>query len=63
MSEARVEIFSASGRLVATLADGLMAAGDHTLNWNVTRDTPSGVYFYKVIAGGAESTGKLVRVD
>jgi hypothetical protein len=60
---ARVDIYSADGRRVATLADGLMAAGEHTLNWRVDRGTPSGVYFYKVVSGDTESAGRLVRVD
>jgi len=58
-----VMMFSADGRLVDTLANGEMAAGDHSLEWKVSSHTPSGVYFYKVFANGVESTGKVVRVD
>ena len=58
-----VEIYSADGRHVQTLAKGEMAAGQHTLSWTFDRDTPSGVYFYKVLAGRRESTGKITRVD
>lgn len=59
----RVEIYAADGRLVQTLARGEMAAGAHSLRWSLERDTPSGVYFYRVLAGGDTSTGKIIRID
>jgi hypothetical protein len=58
-----VEIFSADGRHVATVARGDMAAGQHRLTWSLDRDTPRGVYFYKVLAGQRQATGKITRVD
>jgi hypothetical protein len=61
--DVRVEIFSASGQRVAALRPGALAAGPHTLSWRVEKGTPGGVYFYKVLANGAESTGKIIRVD
>ena len=59
----RVEVFAADGRLVAKLADGEMAAGQHDLTWRAGAETPSGVYFYRVVANGRTSAGKFVRVD
>jgi hypothetical protein len=61
--DVRVDIFSASGQRVAALRPGTLAAGQHNLTWKVDRDTPGGVYFYKVLTDGAESTGKIIRVD
>jgi hypothetical protein len=58
-----VEIFSADGRRVRTLAQGEMDAGPHTLSWKLDRDTPSGVYFYRVFAGKDTATGKIVSID
>jgi hypothetical protein len=58
-----VDIYSADGRRVQTLAKGDMTAGQHQLSWKLDRDTPSGVYFYQVVAGGDYATGKLVAVD
>lgn len=58
-----VDIFDADGRLVRRLADRGFTAGQHTVSWEVGRTVPSGVYFYQVRAAGAESSGKLVRVD
>ena len=58
-----VEIFAADGRHVRTLAQGEMEAGPHNLTWAVGRDTPAGMYFYRVVAGDNRSTGKLTRVN
>ena len=58
-----VQVFSANGRLVDTLVDGDMAAGQHSIQWKAAATTPSGVYFYKVFANGRQGTGKVVRVD
>jgi len=58
-----VEVFSAEGRRVATLAEGELSAGPHTLTWNLDRATPAGMYFYKVLAGGQQATGKFTRID
>jgi len=58
-----VEIYSADGRLVDTLAKGEMAAGRHSLVWDASKRAPSGMYFYKVVAGARQSTGKITRID
>jgi hypothetical protein len=58
-----VEIFAANGRRVETLMNGPLPAGQHSIAWSVNRDVPSGVYFYKVLAGDNRSTGKITRVD
>ncbi len=58
-----VQVFSANGRLVETLADTDMPAGQHSIAWKTTSQVPSGVYFYKVLSNGLKSTGKVVRVD
>jgi hypothetical protein len=58
-----VEIYSADGRRVQTLAKGEMPAGEHSLQWKLEETTPSGVYFYRVLAGSDQATGKLMRID
>jgi Secretion system C-terminal sorting domain len=58
-----VEVYSADGRHVATLAKGDMPAGPQRVTWTLGKDTPSGMYFYRVIAGDQTTTGKIVRVD
>ena len=58
-----VEVYGANGRLVETLANGELAAGQHSLTWNPAGKVPSGVYFYKVFSNGRQGSGKIVRVD
>jgi hypothetical protein len=58
-----VEIYSADGRRVGTVAQGDMTAGEHQLAWKLEKDTPSGIYFYRVLAGNYQSTGKMTRLD
>lgn len=63
-SNVNVDVYSADGRLVSTVADGAqMAAGQHTLVWHLPNGTPAGMYFYKVRANGQTSTGKMARID
>ncbi len=58
---ARVElvIFDTQGRRVATLADGEFAAGPHALQWNASGEA-SGVYFYRITAGEAQETHRMI---
>ncbi len=58
-----VQVFSANGRLVDTVADEDMTAGQHSVIWKSAAAQPSGVYFYKVFANGRAGSGKIVRVD
>jgi hypothetical protein len=62
----RVDVFDARGRLVRRLADGVMPAGTATRTWD-GRDSdgrvlPSGIYVYRVDAGGETARGKLTLV-
>ena len=57
-----VQVYSADGRLVDTVTDEDMAAGTHTIEWKAARSVHSGVYFYKVFAGGRQGSGKFVRI-
>jgi hypothetical protein len=63
-SPVQVEIYSADGRLVKTLENGSeLAAGTHTMTWDMDRGAAAGVYFYRVMAGSERATGKLVRIN
>lgn len=58
--EVKLEIFNALGQRITTLVNGRMPAGQHSATWEA-RDVPSGIYFYKLEAGGAFSqTRKMV---
>jgi hypothetical protein len=58
-----VQVYSADGRLVDTVVDGDLAAGPHSIEWKAASSVRSGVYFYKVFAGGRQGSGKFVRID
>jgi hypothetical protein len=53
---ARLDIYDVSGRLVRRLVDGTLAAGNHEIQWDGRTDgstsLPSGVYLYRLEAGG-----------
>ena len=44
---------------MASLINGNMAAGYHTISWNVNNQS-SGVYFVKMVAGEYVKTQKLM---
>jgi flagellar hook assembly protein FlgD len=49
-------VFDVTGRLVRRLVDGTLPAGDHAIEWDGRTDAmgsmPSGVYLYRLEAGG-----------
>ena len=63
----RLEVFNLLGQRVATLVDGVQAAGSHTAVWTATnaagQAVSAGVYLYRLTAGGASATGRMVLVD
>jgi flagellar hook assembly protein FlgD len=58
------KVYSPAGRLVKTLVDTRLDAGDHVLPWDGTDGTghrvASGVYFVRLVAGSNRASGKLV---
>jgi PKD repeat protein len=58
------EIFNLQGQKVATLADRQMDAGTYTLRWDGTNQAgskaASGIYYYRVVAGGNVVTKKMI---
>ena len=59
----KVEIYTPDGRRVKTFAEREMPAGPQAIHWTVDRALPSGMYFYKVLAGEHVATGKVARVN
>ncbi len=61
-----LRIYDVSGRHVRTLVDGPETAAEHRHEWNgrdeAGRAVPSGVYFYRLEAGGRSATARLVVV-
>jgi hypothetical protein len=56
---ATVTVVDALGRSVATLVNGPVAAGDHSVEWNAS-GASSGVYFYTLQTGSFRQTRKMV---
>jgi hypothetical protein len=56
---ASLKVFDVLGQEVATLVNGTIAAGRHSLNWN-SGGLPSGVYLCRMEAGGFMQTQKMV---
>jgi len=65
--EVRLEVFDVGGRLVRTLANGVMPAGAHTRSWNGTnergRRVASGVYLYRLVSGRDVAQRKMIVLD
>ena len=63
----RLDVFNGLGQRVATLVDGAQAAGAHTAVWTATDEAgqavSAGVYIYRLVAGDATATGRMVLVD
>lgn len=58
-----IGVYSVLGKKVATLVDGEVEAGYHTIVWDGTddegNDVPSGIYFYRMDATGFKVTRKM----
>jgi|GEM_PF-4838831 len=57
-----LRIFDAFGRDIATLHEGMLDAGTHTVTWQA-RGLPAGVYFAVLRFGAKSETSKLVLMD
>jgi hypothetical protein len=54
---ARLSVHDLAGREVAVLVDGPLGAGEHRLTWR-PEGLASGIYLYRLAAGGVERVGK-----
>jgi glucose/arabinose dehydrogenase len=55
----KIEIFDIRGDQAAILVNAVEPPGHHRVAWNAT-EAPSGVYFYRIVAGQYAETKKLV---
>ncbi len=60
-ADVKVQVYNVLGQQVATVADGQMDAGNHTLEWDGS-SLPSGVYFLRMEAGDVTDTHKITVV-
>jgi hypothetical protein len=56
-----LKVFDLLGREIATLVSDKLNAGTHTTRWDAT-GSPSGVYFFRLVAGEFTQTKKMVLV-
>jgi hypothetical protein len=56
-----LEIFDILGRKMQTLQEGKLEAGSYSITWD-SKGAPSGVYFYRLKAGGEEQTKRMLLV-
>jgi choice-of-anchor B domain-containing protein len=63
-ADARLSIYDVNGARVRTLLDGELPAGTHSVAWNGTDSrgeaVASGVYYYRLDAGGQSATKQMV---
>lgn len=61
-----LKVYDITGRLVKTLVDKRVEAGEHFVEWNLRDDSSTevaaGIYFYRLEAGSFSSTKKLIVV-
>jgi hypothetical protein len=57
--DVKLEIYNTMGQKVATIVDGFMEAGQHTVPWDAGSFS-SGVYFYRLTAGNFVETKKML---
>ena len=60
-ANAKLTVFNVMGEEVATLVNGVMQSGGHTVSWNAA-NMPTGVYFYQLQSGNFSQTKKLLLV-
>jgi flagellar hook assembly protein FlgD len=54
-----LNVYNIMGQRVTTLVDGHLQEGWHTVSWD-GRNSPSGMYFYRMTAGAHVATRKMV---
>jgi PKD repeat protein len=57
----KLTIYNLRGQMVATLADGTLAAGEHVVTWDASEHA-SGVYFYRLEGPGFSETRKMTML-
>jgi hypothetical protein len=60
-SDVKLEVFNLLGQRVATLVDGSVEAGYHSVTWNASQQA-SGVYYYKIRAGNFTKVQSMTLV-
>ncbi len=66
-SHVRIEVYNVLGQRTAILINEVQSAGYHTIRWDghddLGRKASSGIYLYRIIAGGFSDSKKMVMVQ
>jgi hypothetical protein len=54
-----LSVYDVNGKLVATLVNGQVEAGKHSVSWNAGKNVTSGIYFAKLQSEGLSSVLKM----
>lgn len=61
-----VEIYSAGGKMIGKVFESGLPQGEHQITWDGScsegNKCPAGIYLYRVTAGKAHSTGRIIRM-
>ncbi|HUI30987.1 MAG TPA: T9SS type A sorting domain-containing protein [Candidatus Acidoferrales bacterium] len=60
-SQVTLKVYDVLGREVATLVNARQTPGEHSVTFDA-RNLPSGIYFYRISAGGYTATRKMLLV-
>jgi hypothetical protein len=60
--DVEIAVYDLAGRRVATLEDGARSAGSHSVTWNAS-GLRQGMYFYRLRAGSATVTKRVMLFD
>ncbi len=60
----KLDVYNLNGQLVTTLVDGVVNAGEHSVQWDATTENgnqvASGIYLYRLTTGEATTTKKMI---
>lgn len=58
-SPVKLTVFELTGKVIATLIDRNLIAGEYQYNWDASKSA-SGIYFYRIDAGNFSQTKKMI---
>ena len=61
MSVVKLVVYDLLGHEVSTLVNNLLQPGSYEVDWNATHSA-SGIYFYRITAGGFAETKRMVLI-
>ena len=61
VSQVELSSYNVLGQRIATLVNEKLAAGDYQVDWDAS-GFPSGIYYYRIIAGDFEQVRKMILI-